>query len=91
MSDAVTLDANFLHAIVAGLALRDPDANQLGREATLRKAFRLTGRIGTIIGAFERARCENWPLDPVPSRGICCAVFMGTSRIPSVFAISTSA
>jgi len=68
---------DFLHAVVAGLALHDPDANLLGREATLRKAIRLTGRIGTIIGAFERARSENWPLDPVPSRSLAWNLLRG--------------
>jgi len=68
---------DFLHAVVAGLALHDPDANQLDREATLRKAIRLTGRIGTIIGAFERARSENWPLDPVSSRSLAWNLLRG--------------
>jgi len=68
---------DFLHAVVAGLALHDPDANLLGREATLRKAIRLTGRIGTIIGAFERARNEKWPLDPVPSQSVAWNLLRG--------------
>jgi citrate synthase len=68
---------DFLHAVVAGLALHDPDANKLGREATLRKSIRLTGRIGTIIGAFERARSENWPLDPVPSQSLAWNLLRG--------------
>jgi len=68
---------DFLHAVVAGLALHDPDANQLGREATLRKAIRLTGRIGTIVGAFERARNESWPLDPLPSQSLAWNLLRG--------------
>jgi len=68
---------DFLHAVVAGLALHDPDANQFGREATLKKAIRLTGRIGTIIGAFEQARNERWPLDPVPSQSIAWNLLRG--------------
>ncbi len=68
---------DFLHAVVAGLSLHDPDANLLGRDATLRKAIRLTARIGTIIGAFARARTGSWPLDPVPSRSVAWNLLRG--------------
>ena len=68
---------DFLHAVLAGLALHDPDANLLGRESTLRKAIRLTGRMGTIIGAFEQARSDDWPLDPVPSQSIAWNLLRG--------------
>ncbi len=68
---------DFLSAVLAGLALHDPDANQLGREATLRKAIRLTGRIGTTIGAFARARTGQWPLDPVPSQSFAWNLLRG--------------
>jgi len=68
---------DFLSAVVAGLALHDPDANLLGREATLRKAIRLTGRIGTIIGAFERARAGKWPLEPVHSQSVAWNLLRG--------------
>ncbi len=68
---------DFLHAVVAGLALHDPDANLLDREATLRKAIRLTARIGTIIGAFHRARTDSWPLDPVPSESLAWNLLRG--------------
>jgi citrate synthase len=68
---------DFLSAVVAGLALHDPDANQLGREATLRKAIRLTGRISTTIGAFERARAGKWPLEPQPSQSVAWNLLRG--------------
>ncbi|HXV37661.1 MAG TPA: citrate/2-methylcitrate synthase, partial [Myxococcota bacterium] len=68
---------DFLHAVVAGLSLHDPDANLLGREATLRKAIRLTARIGTIIGAFARARIGSWPLDPVPTQSVAWNLLRG--------------
>jgi len=32
---------------------------------------------GTIIGAFERARSENWPLDPVWSRSLAWSLLRG--------------
>lgn len=68
---------DFLHAVVAGLSLHDPDANRIDREATLRKAGRLTARIGTIVGAFERARSDLWPLDPEPSKSIAWNLLRG--------------
>lgn len=68
---------DFLHAVVAGLTLHDPDANLLGRDATLRKSIRLAGRIGTIVGAFERSRRGLWPLDPMPERSLAWNLLRG--------------
>lgn len=68
---------DFLHAVVAGLTLHDPDANRLDRDATLRKAIRLTARIGTIVGAYERARHDLWPLEPDPSRSVAWNLLRG--------------
>jgi citrate synthase len=68
---------DFLHAVVAGLSLHDPDANLLDREATVRKAIRLTSWIGTIIGAFERSRHGSWPLDPDPERSVAWNLLRG--------------
>jgi len=61
---------DFLHAVVAGLMLHDPDANLLDRPATLHKAARLVARIGGIVGAYEKARHGAWPLDPDPDRSL---------------------
>jgi citrate synthase len=61
---------DFLHAVVAGLALHDPDANVLAPEANIRKATRLTARLATIIAAYERVRSGQWPLQPLPGRSL---------------------
>jgi len=61
---------DFLHAVVAGLSLHDPDANVLTFEANLRKAVRLTARLATIIAAYDRVRNGQWPLQPMPGRSI---------------------
>lgn len=75
---------DFLHAVVAGLMLHDPDANLLDRPATLRKAVRLVARIGTIVGAYERARNGLWPLDPDPGRSLAWNFLHGIlGRAPS--------
>lgn len=61
---------DFLHAVVAGLSLHDPDANVLTWEANIRKAIRLTGRLGTIVAAYDRVRNGQWPLQPLPGRSL---------------------
>ena len=61
---------DFLHAVVAGLSLHDPDANVIDDAANERKAVRLTARLGTIIAAYHRVRSGQWPLQPIPDRSI---------------------
>jgi citrate synthase len=61
---------DFLHAVVAGLSLHDPDANVIQYEANLRKAVRLTARFATIIAAYDRVRNGQWPLQPLPGRSL---------------------
>lgn len=61
---------DFVHAVVAGMTLHDPDANRIDPTATLRKAIRLTARVGTIVAAYHRARLGLWPLDPDPERSV---------------------
>jgi citrate synthase len=61
---------DFLHAVVAGLSLHDPDANVIEEQANRRKAIRLTGRLGSIITAYHRVRSGQWPVQPDPSRSL---------------------
>lgn len=61
---------DFLHAVVAGLSLHDPDANVIQDDANRRKALRLTARLGTIIAAFHRVRSGEWPVQPETDRSI---------------------
>ena len=61
---------DFLHAVVAGLSLHDPDANVIEEKANRRKAIRLTGRLGSIITAYHRVRIGQWPVQPDPSRSL---------------------
>lgn len=68
---------DFLHAVVAGLTLHDPDANLLEREATLRKAIRLTARLGTIVTSFDRVRNDRFPVQPRPGDSIARAFLHG--------------
>src|ERR1700753_3140686 len=53
---AVPKDANpmdMLRTVVSGLALHDPEANDMSREANLRKAIRLTARFPTVVTTFQ--------------------------------------
>jgi citrate synthase len=61
---------DFLHAVVAGLTLHDPEANIVNDVASLRKSARLTARFGTIVTAYHRVRSGQWPLQPVPGRSV---------------------
>jgi citrate synthase len=61
---------DFLHAVVAGLSLHDPDANVIEDAANRRKAIRLTARLGSIITAYQRVRSGQWPVQPDPSRSL---------------------
>ncbi len=61
---------DFLHAVVAGLSLHDPDANVIADEPNRRKAIRLTARLGTIIAAYHRVRTGQWPLQPIKGKSI---------------------
>jgi citrate synthase len=61
---------DFLHAVVAGLSLHDPDANVMQYDANLRKAVRLTARLATIVAAYDRVRNGQWPLQPLPGRSL---------------------
>ena len=61
---------DFLHAVVAGLSLHDPDANVIEEAANLRKALRLTARLATIVAAYHRVRSGQWPLQPIADRSL---------------------
>ncbi|MGH7287544.1 MAG: citrate/2-methylcitrate synthase [Myxococcota bacterium] len=61
---------DFLHAVVAGLSLHDPDANVIEEKANRRKAIRLTGRLGSIVTAYHRVRTGQWPIQPDPSKSL---------------------
>ena len=53
-----------LQAAVAMLGMHDPDTNDSGREANLRKAVRLTSQIATAVAAHHRIRSGQEPVPP---------------------------
>jgi citrate synthase len=48
----------------------DPDANDNSKEANLRKAVKLTAKMGTIVTAFEAIRKGKEPITPNPEKSI---------------------
>src|SRR5262245_52711460 len=71
---------DFLHAVVAGLSLHDPDANVIEDKANRRKAIRLTGRLGSIVTAYNRVRSGQWPVQPDPSKSLAWNFLRGLDR-----------
>jgi citrate synthase len=71
---------DFLHAVVAGLSLHDPDANVIEDQANRRKAIRLTGRLGSIVTAYNRVRSGQWPIQPDPSKSLAWNFLRGLDR-----------
>jgi citrate synthase len=53
-----------LRTAVSALAIYDPEAADMSRDANVRKAVRLTARIPTIVAAFDRMRNGHNPLAP---------------------------
>ncbi len=51
---------------VSALSAFDPDADDNSREATLRKALRLTAQMPTLVAAWERVRRGKAPVTPNP-------------------------
>jgi citrate synthase len=59
-----------LRTAISSLGHYDPDSGNTSREACLRKASRLTTRIGSIITAHERLRQGLEPIQPIPGNSI---------------------
>jgi citrate synthase len=53
-----------LRTAVSGLALKDPEADNISHESNLRKAADLTAKMPTIIAAIDRNRKSLEPLGP---------------------------
>jgi citrate synthase len=58
-----------LRTVVSALALYDPEAQDMSREANLRKATRLQAKISTLIAAYHRIREGKEVLAPKPGFG----------------------
>ncbi|MFD2613476.1 citrate synthase [Paenibacillus gansuensis] len=84
-------DANSMAALrsaVSSLALYDAEANDMSKEANIRKAIRLQAQLPTIVAAFARIRQG---LEPVaPKQGVSVAhnfLYMLTGQEPDEVAV----
>jgi citrate synthase len=59
-----------LRTAISSLGHYDPDSGNTAPEASLRKAIRLTTRIGSIITAHERLRTGEEPIKPLPGKSV---------------------
>ncbi len=63
--DALPMEV--LRTAVSALSFYDPDAAANDRPANLRKTYRLTGQVATIVAAADRIRNGHEPVDPDPA------------------------
>ena len=77
-----------LRSAVSALALYDPEANDMSREANLRKATRLQAQLPTIVAAFARIREGKEPIAPKADVSIAYNfLYMLTGKEPEPVAV----
>lgn len=85
---AVPMDV--LRTGVSALSAYDPDPANNSREATLRRAIRLTAQMPTLVAAWERIRHGKTPVAPNPRLGLAANfLYMISGKKPSELAART--
>ena len=75
-----------LRTVVSALAMFDPEARDLSREASIRVATRLTARFPTIVAAINRARNDLEIIQPKPELNIATNfLYMLKGDLPDEF------
>jgi len=75
-----------LRTVVSALAMFDPEARDLSREASIRVATRLTARFPTIVAAIERTRNGEEIIQPKPELNIATNfLYMLKGEMPDEF------
>jgi citrate synthase len=75
-----------LRTVVSALAMFDPEARDLSREASIRVATRLTARFPTIVAAIDRARNDLEIVQPKPELNIATNfLYMLKGEMPDEF------
>jgi len=75
-----------LRTVVSALAMFDPEARDLSREASIRVATRLTARFPTIVAAIDRARNNLELVQPKPELNIATNfLYMLKGEMPDEF------
>jgi len=85
-----TTPMEILRTGVSALSAFDPDSNDNSREATLRKALRLTAQMPTLVAAWERIRKGKAPVSPNPRLNLAGNfLYMLTGKKPTPLAAKT--
>jgi len=85
-----TTPMEVLRTGVSALSAFDPDAADNAREATLRKAMRVTTQMPTLVAAWERIRRGKALIAPNPRLGLAANfLFMMTGKKPTELAART--
>jgi citrate synthase len=85
-----TTPMEVLRTGVSALSAFDPDADDNSREATLRKALRLTAQMPTLMAAWERIRRGKAPVAPNPRLTLSGNfIYMMSGKKPTPLATKT--
>ncbi len=85
-----TVPMEVLRTAVSALSAFDPDERDNSREATLRKAVRLTAQMPTLVAAWERLRRGKPPVAPNPRLGLAANfLYMISGKKPTDLATKT--
>jgi citrate synthase len=85
-----TTPMEVLRTGVSALSAFDPDAGDNSREASLRKALRLTAQMPTLVAAWERMRRGKPLVAPNPRLNLAANfLYMLTGKKPSDLAVKT--
>src|SRR5437588_12530487 len=75
---------------VSALSAWDPDAADNSREASIRKATRLTAQMPTLVAAWERIRRGRTPVAPNPKLSLAANfLYMMSGKKPTELAVKT--
>ncbi|HYE93658.1 MAG TPA: citrate/2-methylcitrate synthase, partial [Terriglobales bacterium] len=85
-----TTPMEILRTGVSALSAFDPDAADNSREASVRKAIRLTAQMPTLVAAWERIRKGKPPVAPNPKLTLAANfLYMMTGKKPTDLAAKT--
>jgi citrate synthase len=85
-----TTPMEVLRTGVSALSAWDPDAADNSREASVRKATRLTGQMPTLVAAWERIRRGRAPIAPNPRMSLAANfLYMMSGKKPTALAVKT--
>jgi citrate synthase len=85
-----TTPMEVLRTGVSALSAWDPDAADNSREASIRKAMRLTAQMPTLVAAWERIRRGKTPMPPNPRLNLSANfLYMMSGKKPTDLAVKT--